>query len=114
MLAIPGRARRIARPGPERHDDGMTPLLRTDRRHGRWRTRAPKAFDVVTPTAHEALTADIAGRRRRYFLVIGPCIALVLVGFFVPLPIPVRIVILLVAALLAPAAAIVANARGRR
>jgi hypothetical protein len=42
--------------------------------------------------------------------VIVPCLALVAFGFFVPAPVPVRVVVLVVAAVLAPVAAIVANA----
>ena len=44
-----------------------------------------------------------------YALVMGSCIALMLFGFFVPVPVPVRLVALAVAAVLAPLAAIVGN-----
>jgi hypothetical protein len=64
----------------------------------------------VTPTEREAFEDKIAKRRRRYFLVMIPCIALVLFGFFVPAPVPVRVVALTVAAFLPPIAAIVGNA----
>ena len=68
-----------------------------------------EAFDIVTPTDREALERSIARRRRGYFRVMVPCIALVLFGFFVPAPVPVRVVALAIAAFLPPVAAIVAN-----
>ncbi|HVV30058.1 MAG TPA: DUF3099 domain-containing protein [Mycobacteriales bacterium] len=74
------------------------------------RSRRKAVVDVVTPTPREARLADLARRRRRYLLVIVPCLALVAFGFFVPAPVPVRVVVLVVAAVLAPVAAIVANA----
>ena len=70
------------------------------------RSRRPPRYDIVTPTEHEALDADIARQRRRYFLVWVPCIALVLFGFFVPAPTPWRIAALALAAPLLPLAAI--------
>jgi hypothetical protein len=66
-------------------------------------------FDIVTPTEREAREADIGSRRRRYFLVMVPCVALVLFGFFVPAPVPLRLAALVVAAVLPPIAAIVGN-----
>ncbi|HEX3004233.1 MAG TPA: DUF3099 domain-containing protein [Angustibacter sp.] len=77
------------------------------------RDRRPPRFDIVTPTEREALDADIARRRRRYFVLWVPCIVLVVFGFFVPAPTPLRIAALVVAAPLLPAAAFVGNRRGR-
>lgn len=71
--------------------------------------RRPAVPDVVTPTEGEARRADLARRRRRYGLLMGLCLALVLFGFFVPAPVPVRLVALAVAAVLPPVAAITAN-----
>ena len=67
--------------------------------------RLPR-YDIVTPTEHVALDAEIARQRRRYFLVWVPCILLVLFGFFVPAPTPWRIAALVLAAPLLPLAAI--------
>lgn len=78
-----------------------------------WR-RGPRPYDVVTPTERDRMLADIAGRRRRYLWTIVPCLALVAFGFFVPAPLVVRLVALLIAAVLAPVAGIIANARGRK
>jgi hypothetical protein len=78
------------------------------------RARRPPRYDIVTPTEHEARDADIARRRRWYFMIWVPCIVLVVFGFFVPAPTPLRIAALVVAAPLLPVAAIVANARGGR
>lgn len=66
----------------------------------------------MTPTEREALDADIARRRRRYFLLWVPCLVLVVFGFFVPAPTPLRVAALVVAAPLLPAAAFVGNRRG--
>ena len=81
----------------------------------RSRTASP-VYDIVTPTAHEALEADIRARRRRYFRVMGPCLVLVVFGFFVPAPQPLRVAALVVAAVLPPIAAMVGNTSplGRR
>jgi Protein of unknown function (DUF3099) len=59
------------------------------------------------------LDDSIRTRRRRYFWLMGPCLALVVFGFFVPAPVPWRISALAVAAVIPPVAAVVANA-GRR
>lgn len=86
--------------------------------HGHLR-RAP-AYDIVTPTEHEALEAGIRIRRRRYFQVMVPCLVLVVFGFFVPAPTAWRVAALVLAMVLPPVAAIVGNAsprgprRGRR
>jgi Na+/H+ antiporter NhaD/arsenite permease-like protein len=72
------------------------------------------AYDIVSPTEHEALLDRIRIRRRNYFLLMGPCIVLVLFGFFVPAPLPIRVVALIVAAILPPAASIVGNAGRNR
>jgi Protein of unknown function (DUF3099) len=77
------------------------------------RRRRHDAFDIVTPTQREARADDIGRRRRRYFRIMVPCLVLVVFGFFVPAPVPVRIGALVVAAVLPPVAAIVANAGGR-
>jgi DUF3099 family protein len=69
----------------------------------------PHAYDIVTPTERELRDRAIARRRRRYFLVMGPCIALVLFGFFVPAPTPLRVAALVVAAVLPPVAVIVGS-----
>ncbi|KQX63565.1 hypothetical protein [Angustibacter sp. Root456] len=74
--------------------------------------RAPR-YDIVTPTERERLDADIAQRRRRYFVLWVPCIVLVVFGFFVPAPTPLRVAALALAAPLLPAAAFVGNRRGR-
>jgi Na+/H+ antiporter NhaD/arsenite permease-like protein len=76
-----------------------------------WRRARDDHFDVRTPTPREAREAEIAKRRRGYFMLMLPCIALVLFGFFVPAPVPVRVVALAVAAVLPPLAAISGNAR---
>jgi Protein of unknown function (DUF3099) len=81
------------------------------RRHG---ARHDEAYDIVTPTEHEALEAEIRVRRRRYFAVMAPCVLLVLFGFFVPAPVPLRVAALAVACFLPPVAAIVANTLPRR
>ncbi len=73
------------------------------------RRRRQHVADVVTPTPAEAIRADLRGRRRRYALVMGSCVVLMLFGFFVPAPVPVRLVALAVAAVLAPLAAIAGN-----
>ena len=68
--------------------------------------------DIVTPTGRERRDQSVRGRRRRYLMVIAPCLALVLFGFFVPAPVPVRVVALIVACVLLPVAAIVGNRSG--
>jgi hypothetical protein len=65
--------------------------------------------DIVTPTEREERERTISARRRRYFRIMVPCIALVLFGFFVPAPVPMRVIALAVASLLPPVAAIVGN-----
>jgi hypothetical protein len=59
------------------------------------------------------LDDSIRARRRRYFWLMGPCLVLVVFGFFVPAPTPWRIGALVVAAVIPPVAAVVANAGGR-
>lgn len=68
-------------------------------------------YDVHTPTEREALLESIAKRRRRYFRVMVPCIALMLFGFFVPAPVPVRLTALAIAAVMPPIAAMLGNTR---
>ncbi|HEV7825227.1 MAG TPA: DUF3099 domain-containing protein [Mycobacteriales bacterium] len=75
----------------------------------RWRRARHDAYDIVTPTERERRNAEIDKRRRRYFAIMLPCLALVSFGFFVPAPTPVRVVALAIAAVLPPIAAIVAN-----
>ena len=81
----------------------VVPLSRRRRRP------AARTYDVVTPTAQEARRADLSRRRRRYGLLMGLCLTLVLFGFFVPAPVPVRLGALAVAAVLPPVAAIAGN-----
>ena len=69
----------------------------------------PAAYDIVTPSEAEQVERSLAGRKRRYFLVMAPCIVLVLFGFFVPAPVPLRVAALAVAAVLPPIAAILGN-----
>jgi hypothetical protein len=77
---------------------------------GRRRHQDP-SFDIVTPTDRERRDDEIATRRRRYFAIMIPCLVLVLFGFFVPAPTPLRVVALAVAAGLPPVAAIVGSGR---
>lgn len=70
-----------------------------------------EVFDVHSPTDREALEANIARRRRRYFTVMIPCLILVGFGFFVPAPIPVRLTALGIAAFMPPIAAMLGNTR---
>ena len=75
----------------------------------RHRNRRSPTYDIVTPTEREALSADIARQRRRYFLLWVPCLLLVVFGFFVPAPTPWRIAALVVAAPMLPLAAILGS-----
>jgi hypothetical protein len=68
-------------------------------------------FDVHTPTEREALEASIARRRKRYFRMMIPCIVLVLFGFWVPAPVPIRLTALGIAAFMPPIAAMLGNTR---
>lgn len=68
-----------------------------------------KSFDVVTRTEREARLDEINARQRRYLRVMIPCIALMLFGFFVPAPVPIRLTVLAIASVLPPIAAIVGN-----
>ena len=81
-------------------------------RPGRRGRRHP-VHDIVTPTPHEQRIDEVAARRRRYFALMLPCLALVVFGFWVPAPVPLRVGALLVASVLPPIAAIVGNARLR-
>ena len=76
-----------------------------------WR-RKPPVPDIVTPTDRERRNQSVKDRRRRYFVVMIPCLALVLFGFFVPAPVPVRVAALVVACVMAPVAAIIGNRAG--
>jgi hypothetical protein len=82
-------------------------------RRGGWHGRRRAVPDIVTPTPHEEKIAEIARRRRRYLAIMLPCLALVVFGFWVPAPVPVRVVALIVASVMPPIAAIVGNARMR-
>ena len=78
----------------------------------RWfRRRHPDqpSYDIVTPTEREALERSIAARRKRYFRVMVPCLVLVVFGFFVPAPVPLRVAALAVACVLPPIASILGN-----
>ena len=78
----------------------------------RWfRRRHPDqpSYDIVTPTEREALELSIAARRKRYFRVMVPCLVLVVFGFFVPAPVPLRVAALAVACVLPPIASILGN-----
>jgi DUF3099 family protein len=75
-----------------------------------WRRARGEHFDIVTPTERERRLDEVAKRRRRYFLVMVPCLVLVAFGFYVPAPTPVRVAALAIAAVLPPIAAIVGNA----
>jgi hypothetical protein len=67
-------------------------------------------FDLVTPTEREARDDGVAKRRRRYFAVMIPCIVLVVFGFFIPAPVPLRLVALVIASFLLIIGVIVGNA----
>lgn len=73
-----------------------------------WR-RSLRRKDVLKATPVESRREMLAGRRRRYFGLMVPCVLLVLFGFFVPAPVPVRVACLAVAAVLPPIAAIRGN-----
>lgn len=64
---------------------------------------------MVTRTEREARNDAINARQRRYMRVMVPCFLLMLFGFFVPAPIPVRLVVIAIASCLPPIAAIVGN-----
>jgi hypothetical protein len=53
--------------------------------------------------------AELRARKHRYLALMVPCLLLVLFGFFVPAPTPVRVVALAVAAVLPPIAVIRGN-----
>jgi Protein of unknown function (DUF3099) len=75
----------------------------------RRRRRRDPVYDITTATDREQLERSVAARRRRYFWVMVPCIALALFGFFVPAPVPLRVAALGIACVLPPIAAIVGN-----
>jgi uncharacterized membrane protein YhaH (DUF805 family) len=79
---------------------------------GRRRGREPLR-DISSPDVPRRLDDSIRARRRRYFWLMGPCLVLVVFGFFVPAPTAWRIAALAVAAVIPPIAAVVANV-GRR
>ncbi len=69
-----------------------------------------KVPDVRTLTAGELQREQFARRRHRYFAVIGACLALTVFAFFcTPAPLVLRLVAAGLAAVLAPAAALVGN-----
>jgi hypothetical protein len=69
----------------------------------------PPTYDVVTPTTEQERLENIKRRQKRYYRVMVPCIILVAFGFFVPAPIPIRLIALGIAACMPPIAAIVGN-----
>ena len=77
--------------------------------HNEQMRHRPRVQDIVTRTPAEARRAELSGRRRRYFGLMVPCLLLVLFGFFVPAPVPVRVISLAIAAVLPPIAAIRGN-----
>jgi hypothetical protein len=77
----------------------------------RWRRHRGVSYDIVSRTERERRDDELATRRKRYFAIMIPCLALVGFGFFVPAPTPARLVALGIAAVLPPIAAIVGNAR---
>jgi hypothetical protein len=97
---------RLPRPRPP--DDRPRRL-----RSPNWRRRPTPPvlprFDVVSRTEREARNDAIDARQRRYLRVMVPCVALMLFGFFVPAPVPLRLLALVVASCLPPIAAIVGN-----
>lgn len=74
--------------------------------------RGENAYDIVTPTERERRERRVARRRRRYFAVMVPCLLLVAFGFFVPAPMPLRLLALAFAAWMPPIAAILGNSDG--
>jgi hypothetical protein len=80
-----------------------------DARIPRSRRGEAPTYDIVTPTPDRARLDEIDRRQRRYLRVMIPCILLVLFGFFVPAPTPVRLAALAIAAFMPPIAAIVGN-----
>jgi hypothetical protein len=77
------------------------------------RRRGERLRDISSPDVPRRLDDSIRTRRHRYFWLMGPCLVLVVFGFFVPAPTPWRIAALAVAAVIPPIAAVVANV-GRR
>lgn len=77
------------------------------------RRRHERVPDVRRLTERERRDEAIDRRRRRYLAIMVPYLGLVLLGFFVLPWTAARIVVLAVAVLLPPVAAVVANA-GRR
>ncbi len=75
----------------------------------RRRHREEQVFNVVTPTERERQEDTIRGQQRRYFRIMIPCLVLVVFGFFVPAPTPLRVAALAVAAVMPPIAAIVGS-----
>jgi Mn2+/Fe2+ NRAMP family transporter len=75
----------------------------------RRRHRRPDVYDIVTPTERERRDDQIARRKKRYLAVMIPCVVLVVFGFFVPAPTPLRVIALVIASVLPPIAAIVGN-----
>ncbi|HEX5535501.1 MAG TPA: DUF3099 domain-containing protein [Actinomycetales bacterium] len=75
-----------------------------------WRRhRHGEVFDVVTPTERERQDDKIRAQQRRYFRIMLPCLVLVVFGFFVPAPTPIRVAALCIAAVMPPIAAIVGS-----
>jgi Na+/H+ antiporter NhaD/arsenite permease-like protein len=75
-----------------------------------WRRhRDEQVYNVVTPTEHERQEDKIRAQQRRYFRIMIPCLVLVVFGFFVPAPTPIRVAALCLAAVMPPIAAIVGS-----
>jgi hypothetical protein len=67
--------------------------------------------DITSPDVPRRLDDSIRARRRRYFWLMGPCLVLVVFGFFVPAPTALRIAALVLAAPLLPIAAFLGTGR---
>jgi len=68
-----------------------------------------EVFNVVTPTEGERREDQIRAQQRRYFRIMLPCLVLVVFGFFVPAPTPIRVAALCIAAVMPPIAAFVGS-----
>jgi len=72
--------------------------------------RSSQVYDITTPDVHESQEQDIRRRRRIYFRIMVPCLAMfAFFGFATFVPTPVRAVGLGIAALMPPVAAILGN-----
>lgn len=62
----------------------------------------PEVHDIWTRTERELRLEEIDARKRRYLRTALPGLALVLLALFVPLPVPLRVGVLVVGVLFAP------------